>query len=73
MLSAAVVIGSLWIKSRLSLYYESSGWSEWLALPTSDHEVPGLNPSRGWIQLMTEWRFIAQSLPLSPFHCLDMT
>ena len=27
--------------------------AEWLALPTSGHEVPGSNPAGGGIQLMT--------------------
>ena len=28
---------------------------EWLALATSDHKVPGLNPTRGDIPLITVW------------------
>ena len=40
---------------------------EWLALPTSDLEILGLNSAGGRIQLMTVLRFIAQSLLLSPF------
>ena len=41
---------------------EVSGWvAEWLVLRTSDHKIRGLNPARGGIQLMTVWRFIAQS------------
>ena len=47
--------------------------TEWLALPTEENEVPGLNPARGGIQLITVKCFIAQSLSLSHFHRLDMT
>ena len=36
-------------------------------------KVLGSNPAGGRIQLMTVWPFIAQSLPLSSFHPLDMT
>ena len=39
----------------------------------SNHVVAGSNPAGGEIQLMTEQRFIAQSLSLLPFHRLDMT
>ena len=28
--------------------------AEWLALPTLNHEVPGMNPAGGRIQFMTE-------------------
>ena len=34
---------------------------------------PGSNPAGSRIQLETVWCFIAQSLSLSPIHCLDMT
>ena len=47
--------------------------AEWLALRTSDHEVPGSNPAGGGIQYCTVRRFIAHSLSLLPFHCLDIT
>ena len=47
--------------------------AEWLALPSSDHEVLGLNPPGGGIQVMIVQHFIAQSFSLSPFHHLDMT
>ena len=46
---------------------------EWLALPISDHQVLGLNPTGGEIQPMTVRRFTAQSPSLSPFHRLDTT
>ena len=37
--------------------------AKWLALPISDHKVPGSNPTRGGFQLMTVYMaFIAQSL-----------
>ena len=55
------------------LFHRSVQVVKWLALPTSDHAVPGLNPTGGGIQLMTLRCFIAQSLSLSPFHCLNMT
>ena len=42
-------------------------------VPTSDHEVPGSNPTRGGIQPMTVRRLIAQSFSLSSFHHLNMT
>ena len=38
-----------------------------------DHEVPRSNPADDGIQLMTVRCFIAKSLSLSAFHCLDMT
>ena len=41
---------------------------EWLALPTLEHKVPGLNPAESRIQLLTVQHFVAQSLSLSPFH-----
>ena len=28
-----------------------------------DHKIPGSNPARGGIQLVTVWCFIVQSLP----------
>ena len=37
---------------------------KWLMLPNSDHEVWGLNPAEGGIELMTVWRFFTQSLSL---------
>ena len=37
---------------------------------TSDQEVPGSNPARGGIQLMTVRSFIAQNLSLLSFHRL---
>ena len=46
---------------------------ECLEIPTLDHEMPGLNPARGRLQLMTVWHFIAQSLSLSSFHHFNMT
>ena len=46
--------------------------SEPLALLTWDQEVPGLNPARCSVQLLTIWCFIAQSLSLSPLH-INMT
>ena len=46
---------------------------EWLALQTSDHNLPGSNPAGGRIEPMTVLCFIAQSLSLSHFHYLDMT
>ena len=42
-------------------------------VPTLDHKVSGSNPARGGLQLMTVQHFIAQSLLLSSFHCLNMT
>ena len=44
--------------------------AEWLAQPTSDHEVPVLNPIGGRIQLMTLQHFII-TLPSSQYH-LDL-
>ena len=41
---------------------------ERLALPTSDHGVAGSNPAGGEILSEPKWRFVAQSLPCSPFH-----
>ena len=41
--------------------------AEWLALLTLDHKVPGSNPARDKIQLMTVWHFISQDLSLSSF------
>ena len=38
-----------------------------------DHEVPGSNHTGDGIQFMALKHFIAQSLSLSPFHCLGMT
>ena len=46
---------------------------EWLALPTSDNEIPGSNPAGSEIQFMAIRRFIARILTLSPFHSPDMT
>ena len=45
--------------------------SEQLALSTLAHEVAGLNPTTGGNQLKTIYCFIAHSISLSPFHCLD--
>ena len=45
---------------------------EWLTLQTSHHEVLCLHPTVGGIQFMTVWCFIALSLSLSPFHCLNL-
>ena len=53
--------------------YRSVRVAEWLAFPTSDHAVLGSNLTGDVIQLMTVWRFIAQSLSLSSFHRLDMS
>ena len=47
--------------------------AEWLALPTSDHEVAGSNPAVGKILPEPKRHFIAQSLSCSPFHHLEMT
>ena len=44
-----------------------------LALPTSDHEVAGSNPTGGEILHEPKWCFIAQSLSCSLFHRPDMT
>ena len=33
--------------------------SEWLALPTADHKVLGMNPAKGRIHLMPVWCFVA--------------
>ena len=44
---------------------------EGLSLVTSDHEVLGLNLSRGRIYFMTLWHFMAYSLSLSPIHHLN--
>ena len=41
--------------------YLSIWVAELLALLASDHDVPGLNPTEGGIQLMTVQRFFAQS------------
>ena len=38
---------------------------KWLVLLTSKHVVPGSNSTRDGSQLMTVWRFIAQSLSLT--------
>ena len=46
--------------------------TEWLALPTLDHKVEGLNPAGDGIQLMTI-ELIVHSLSLSFFLHLDMT
>ena len=48
--------------------------AEWLALPTLDHEVPGLNPTGGRIQLMAALHFFVLFLnlrnpPLLVFVC----
>ena len=43
-----------------------------LALQTSDNKVPDSNPTGDRIELMFVWRFIAQSLPLSHVHDLNM-
>ena len=45
---------------------------QWLAFPTLNPEDMGSYPTEGR-QLVTTVLHIAQSLPLSPFHCLDMT
>ena len=37
---------------------------EWLSLPTSNQEVPRSNPARDPNDLITVWRFIAQSFSL---------
>ena len=42
-------------------------------LDISNHKVQGSNPAGGKIQLMTVRCFIAQSLSLSLFHCLNIT
>ena len=43
-----------------------------LSRPTSDQEVQRSNPARDRIDLITVWRFIAQSFSLS-FHHFHMT
>ena len=55
-----IPLGSVWV-------------GKWLVLQTLNCKVPGSNPAGGRIQLITKWRFIAQSLSLSPFRHLDMT
>ena len=47
--------------------------AERLALQTSVHGVAGSNPTGGEILPEPKRRFIAQSLPCSPFHRLEMT
>ena len=47
--------------------------AERLALQTSDDGVAGSNPAEGEILPEPKWHFIAQSLPCSPFHRLEMT
>ena len=47
--------------------------ADWLALPTSDHEVQGSNPAGGGFQLITARRFIAQEPFIITYHRLDMT
>ena len=47
-------------------YYQKVRATEWLALPTSDHEVLGSNPAGGVILLMTVRRVIAQSFIITP-------
>ena len=47
--------------------------AERLVLPTSDHGVAGSNPARGEILSEPKRRFIARSLPYSPFHRPDIT
>ena len=46
--------------------------AEWLAIPTSDLEVPGLNLAWGKIQLMIVWHFIVQSFSLLIFCHVSM-
>ena len=47
--------------------------ADWVALPTSDHGVVGLNPTGDEILPEPKLSVIAQSLPHSPFHRPDMT
>ena len=47
--------------------------AERLALPTSDHGVPGSNPAGGEILPELNRHFIVQSLSSSPFHRPEMT
>ena len=56
----------------LVLFFQSFWVAKWLALPTLDQEVPGLNLAGGGIQFMIEQCFISQSLALSSFYHLDM-
>ena len=48
------------------------GMTKWLAFPTGSRRSPGLNPAEGGIQLIPVQFFIAQSLSLSSFFCLNM-
>ena len=71
-------LGLLWYSCCLNAFFlkpdddlHRSG--QWLVLQTSDYEVLGSNSAGGGIHLMTVWHFVAHSLSLSPYHCLDMT
>ena len=44
-----------------------------ISIPNSIHEVAGMNPAGGGLQLMPVRRIIAQDLSLSFFHRLYMT
>ena len=61
------MIGALRVNSGF-LLSEESGWPR-VAYLTLDHKVLGSDTAGG----MAVWYFIVQSLPLSSFHCLDMT
>ena len=49
------------------------GQFKWLAVLTSEHEVPRSNSAGGRIQLVTVPHIIAQGLSLSLFHHLNLT
>ena len=66
------VFGTVCLEMSVSFPFWSVGVTEWFALTTSDHEFPGSNPVRSWIQLIRVRPFITHSLSLSPFHILDM-
>ena len=46
------VFGTVCLEMSFSFPFWSVGVTEWFALTTSDHEVPGSNPVRSWIQLI---------------------
>ena len=63
----------LWRNKKKNIYLlhlRSVLVSEWLMFPTFDHEVRGTNHAGVGIQLMTVGHFVAQSLSISPYHCI---
>ena len=56
-----------WLKLRPP-GLQSDGASNW-----ATEAGEGSNPAQGWVQLMSVWHLLMQSLPSSPLHCVWKT